>query len=400
MSDEQTVPAMDLKKFDVSYGRGFLPKSDPVMRLINLMESDYPRMISHLPKLLAAGRLSHFVGTLEEWDDEFLREVLSESEHSVWAMKRDVDFIVHGYVYENPKQRRDFIPANLARSLYRIAKILGVPPLQSYSTYALHNWYRIDPDGPIELGNIALIRNFWGGLDEEWFILPHVVIEAEAGPALAHIPIAQSEIVDAMPNPTAVLNALETIYKAQEKMLATLGRIPENCDPYIYYHRVRPFIHGWERNPMIYEGVEEYGGQPQRFFGETGAQSSIVPTLDAFLGIQHEQNELTRYLDGMLGYMPPKHRAFIAAVSAGPSVREYVLRSRSVAPGLAESYNHCVRSLYEFRALHLQYAQDYIFGQNEKSAHNPNKVGTGGTPMEYLGKHRDETLTHLIPQSP
>ena len=38
---------------------------------------------------------------------------------------------------------------------------------------------------PIELGNIALLQNFLGGMDEEWFILVHVDIEARAGSALA-----------------------------------------------------------------------------------------------------------------------------------------------------------------------------------------------------------------------
>ena len=62
----------------------------------------------------------------------------------------------------------------------------------SYASYALDNWRRLDPASPIELGNIALLQNFLGGLDEEWFVLVHVDIEAKAGKALAGSTIRNS----------------------------------------------------------------------------------------------------------------------------------------------------------------------------------------------------------------
>ena len=72
-----------------------------------------------------------------------------------------------------------------------------------------------------------------------------------------------------------------------------MNRMPEKCDPFIYYNRVRPYIFGWKNNPttpegVVYEGVEEYENTPQIFRGETGAQSSIVPMLDALLGVTKE----------------------------------------------------------------------------------------------------------------
>ena len=65
---------------------------------------------------------------------------------------------------------------------------------------------------------------------------------------------------------------------------------------------------------VIYEGVEAYGGRPQQFRGETGAQSSIVPALDAMLGVGHKEDALRTYLQEMRTYMPPAHRAFIEAL--------------------------------------------------------------------------------------
>ena len=55
-------------------------------------------------------------------------------------------------------------------------------------------------------------------------------------------------------------------------------------------HRVRLPMSGWKNNPalpkgLIYEGVST---EPVQLYGETGAQSSILHSFDATLGIQHE----------------------------------------------------------------------------------------------------------------
>jgi indoleamine 2,3-dioxygenase len=62
--------------------------------------------------------------------------------------------------------------------------------------------------------------------------------------------------------------------------------------------------------------------QPQQLYGETGAQSPILHALDAALGIRHEASSwLAAYLRDMRAHMPPAHRAFIARLEAGPSLR-------------------------------------------------------------------------------
>ena len=50
---------------------------------------------------------------------------------------------------------------------------------------------RLNDSQPIQLGNIVCLNNFLGGLDEEWFRLVHVEIEAKAAPALGSIQPAQ-----------------------------------------------------------------------------------------------------------------------------------------------------------------------------------------------------------------
>ena len=182
------------------------------------------------------------------------------------------------------------LPKVLALPWFQVGKLVGRPPILSYQSYASDNWRRLDPKGEVECGNIALLQCFLGGQDEEWFILIHIDIEKKAGRALKAIEDAQA--ATASRDADALENSLENLRASLAAMYQVLCRMPERCDPYVYFHRVRPYIFGWRNNPslpngVIYEGVEEYKGIGQKFRGETGAQSAIIPAMDAVLGIEH-----------------------------------------------------------------------------------------------------------------
>ncbi len=217
-----------------------------------------------------------------------------------------------------------------------VAQQLGRPPVLSYASYALHDWRRLDPQKFIELGNIVLLQNFLGGLDEEWFVLVHIEIEAKAGPGL--VGLVQAQNAAQANKGEKVLHGLRALATAQEAMRDAFLRMRERCDPYIYYSRVRPYIHGWKNSQalpegLVYEGVAAYEERPQQLRGETGSQSSIVPALDAGLGIQSADDPQTQYLNEMRDYMPPRHRAFLTAMEARVDVQQrpllYRLRPRS-----------------------------------------------------------------------
>ncbi|HKB00840.1 MAG TPA: hypothetical protein VKD90_01415, partial [Gemmataceae bacterium] len=96
-------------------------------------------------------------------------------------------FLASAYVNQVGEPRASVLPRNIAVPLARAARILGRPPILSYDGYALYNWKRFDPAGPIALGNIDTIQNFVHMYDEHWFILVHVEIEALAAGLLAAI---------------------------------------------------------------------------------------------------------------------------------------------------------------------------------------------------------------------
>lgn len=372
--------------FEISHERGFLPLEDPLNRLPEPFDA-WEDVALGLPKLLVSDQLHRTIRNLPP----FPTDAVNDSRERQRAMVL-LSYLGHAYVWGGSRPEL-ILPARLAVPWYQVAHSLSRPPVLSYSSYALHNFFRFDASREVECGNLGLIQNFLGGIDEEWFILIHVEIERKAAPAMAvlHDCLDAAEARDAEHLET-LLSQVQTSVSA---MHATLRRMPEHCEPFIYYHRVRPYIHGWKNHPdipdgVIYEGVEAYSERPQQFRGETGAQSAIVPSLDAMLGVGHKEDMLSSYLREMRTYMPPAHRAFIDSLETRVPVRSFV--ERAGRRSLTAVFNACVEALEGFRSLHMEYAASYIFRQAQTDAKNPHAVGTGGTPfMAYLKKHRDET---------
>jgi indoleamine 2,3-dioxygenase len=395
----KSLALLNLSDYEISPGQGFLPQ-DP---LSQLPDSPTLNHLGHeLPKLLSARTVRRFIDGLPQ---------LLPSIPSTWNMEdyraamRTLSFAGHAYIWEVPDQPAVKLPPQLAKPWHEIAQRLGRPPVLSYASYALDNWRRLDKSKPIKLDNIVLLQNFLGGLDEEWFVVVHIQIEREAGPGLAGLLRAMKGAAEDKHD--EVLLGLTSLASAQTAMRGTLLRMKERCDPYVYYNRVRPYIHGWKNSPSLpngldYEGVEAYAGQPQQFRGETGAQSSIVPCLDAGLGITHAPDPLTLYLQEMRDYMPPRHRAFLETLEKAtddhgrPLLAGYVRDRKIRMPHLWTAYCACIDLLAQFREIHIGYADSYIYRQHQSHDSNPTAVGTGGTPfMPYLQKHLDETKQAL-----
>jgi indoleamine 2,3-dioxygenase len=384
-----------LSDFDISAEQGFLPVAprEEVPDCAPLNDLGH-----ELSKLLSARKVRPCID-----GQQTLLSTIPPSwqEQDYRAAMRILSFAGHAYVWESPDHPAASLPPQLARPWYQVAQRLGRPPVLSYASYALDNWRRLDPSKPIALDNIVLIQNFLGGLDEEWFVVVHIQIERQAGSGLAGL--LQAMRGAAHDHAADVLTGLRALAAAQTEMRDTLLRMKERCDPYVYYTRVRPYIHGWKNSPtltegLLYAGVTAYGDRPQPFRGETGAQSSIVPCLDAGLGIKHAPDPLTVYLREMRDYMPPAHRTFLQSLEQAvddrgrPLLSGYVHDRKAQTPDIWTAYSACVDLLAQFREIHIGYADSYIHRQHQSHETNPTAVGTGGTPfMAYLQKHLDET---------
>ena len=385
------MKAVKISDFGITEEFGYLPAYEPAQSL-SAGNEEWDQYGKDLPKLLMGTNFRARVRALPSFNVAALK-----GEAEIQRAMLVLSYIGQAYQWSE-NSAATLMPSNLAKPWFEVGKLVGRPPILSYQSYASDNWRRFDKSGPIACGNIGLLQCFLGGQDEEWFILIHIEIEKKAGKALKAIEDAQAAVVGN--DADQVENALTNLRTALAAMYAVLDRMPERCDPYIYFHRVRPYIFGWRNNPslpdgVIYEGVDEYKGIGQKFRGETGAQSAIIPAMDGVLGIEHERDELREYLMEMRTYMPPKHVAFIEAVEAGPSVRNFVTSAQRSS--LTSVFNECVELVANFRAMHLEYAGRYIHAQAQATPGNPSAVGTGGTPfMTYLRKHRDETKKQTL----
>ena len=372
----------------------FFPKTPPIRYYKTKSKSllNLTNIASELPKLLLTNKVQTTINNLKK--DDFSVDLLinKENEKEINLAMAHLSFIAHAFIWGGKKPEK-ILPEVVSDPWVKLSKYLGRPPILSYASYCLDNWYKINDDKPIALDNVALINNFLGGVDEDWFVTIHVCIEDAASEAIDSA-YKLSKLHENSKTEEFLLN-LDRINNSLKKVNEIFSKMPEKCDPYIYYHRVRPYIFGTKDNPDLKKGLiyeNQYNNEPQFFRGETGAQSSIIPFLDGALGIEHTNDNLRHYLNEMRDYMPPNHRKMIEDVEVTSNAKELIYRSKK----LIQKYNSCLEEIRKFRAQHLEYAATYIHKQaqvsNSFGSGGSTVRGTGGTPfMKYLKKHRDET---------
>ena len=374
--------------------QGFLPSKVPAHSYSVQSEpcARIEEICSNLPKLLLTGKVQETINKLSDIDLSIDDLLINSASQDLKLAMSHLSFIAHAYIWGD-NIPNDSIPRVLANPWVKVAENQGRPPILSYASYCLDNWFLVDQNAPISLENVGLINNFLGGVDEDWFVTIHVCIEDAASDAIAAC--AEIAMLEIGSPELEVKAPLEQIIMSMKKVNKIFARMPEKCDPYIYYHRVRPFIFGTKDNPdlkngLIYKG--EFDNKPQFFRGETGAQSSIIPSLDGALQIGHTKDHLRHYLNEMRDYMPPKHRAFMSTLEKNSQIKKLIKDSEQ----LTHLYNECLEEIRIFRSMHLEYAGTYIHKQaqieNPFGRGGSTITGTGGTPfMAYLKKHRDET---------
>ena len=270
-------------------------------------------------------------------------------------------FLVQAYVWGAEPPAR---PAARARRPDRGA---GRPARRSsrllqYSGYVLDNWGMLDRAKGVSLDNIYMIQKFAAGTDEAWFVLVHVAIEARAGAALALFAPADRRGGERRCGPGGK-SCLGGSWRSGPKSTRSSTACPSNAIPTSISAGSGPTSTAGRtiRRSAAASSTRassDSGDAPQAFRGQTGSQSSIVPSMDALLGVGHAADPLRAYLDELHIYRPPGHRRFIDDVRAQSDVRAFV--KRSGRKGLTEAYNAAVQAVADFRSRHLEYAASYI----------------------------------------
>lgn len=276
------------------------------------------------------------------------------------------------------------LPANVAQPFCAAARKLGQHPFLEYHyAYALGNYRLIDPELPAEqlmhYSNLGMACSFSGTPDEVGFIQLHTHIVSHTGPMLKcmgrALHAAEAGLLQDLRVSLRDLNGVLCEINGTRRLMWEASRHER-------YNDFRIFIMGIKGNGaifgdgVIYEGVEELGGEPQNFCGQTGAQDDTIPTCDIFAGVvdHYPTNSLTEALKEFRHYRPVVVQSFFKDLEQ--KVRESgLLGTVRADPESALWLASVVDQIYQFRNGHWQFVQKYIM------ANTDHPVATGGTPV-------------------
>lgn len=322
-----------------------------------------------------------------------------------------------------------------------------MPPVATYAAVCLWNFKPLFVDESIDnLENLATLTTFTGSIDESWFYLVSVAIEARGG---STIPLMLRAIEAARRNDSkTVTRCLEDMAETLEELVGLLQRMHDGCDPQVFYHRIRPFLAGSKNmaeaglpNGLIYEdgsGREEF----QQYSGGSNAQSSIIQFFDIVLGVEHRPTGEKKdhavkpeahahshaprhgFVLEMRNYMPGPHKRFLEEVEKVSNLPNYV-NGRKDNHSLTIAFDSCLAMLTALRNVHLNIVSRYIIIKSRESrslersespnVQRPKKMdiasasnaregeqkgelkGTGGTALvSFLKQARDETSENAV----
>ncbi|KAI8618651.1 Indoleamine 2,3-dioxygenase [Chytriomyces sp. MP71] len=407
-----------LKDYDIHPVTGFLPSDPlPLTRLPKFYEA-WELVLDDLQRLLLAGRLRDKVRSLPTLEDM-----------SHLTSRRDWQ-----RAYLIPSVGKKKVPKCIAIPWLKVCDYLEVKPIVTYASVCLYNFKLLDPTAPWDLSNLCILHTFSCSMDEAWFFLVSIAIEAAGAPALPAIVRALHAVEN--DDTKSLMEALAVIADVTEKITVLLKRMYEKTDAHIFFNRVRPYMNGWEKaenmpDGVLYEGVlSATNGVPNgkvtdlgvygKYAGGSAGQSSLIHVLDCVLDVVHkpmpgsDRKKMINFIHEMRNYMPGSHRRFIEAVTDSYSIKgadyiESLPRRSSGASELTSLFNRCVEGMKSFRNTHIQMVSVYIVSQANKrkdvgNAGIPAQVqterlqngllarGTGGTNLiPFLKQSRDET---------
>ncbi|KAH6571481.1 hypothetical protein BASA50_000653 [Batrachochytrium salamandrivorans] len=421
-----------LDSYDIHPVTGFLSTPPPLKRLPAYFDP-WEDILDNLHQLLVASALRTRVAMLSTLDESRLQG------RREWQRAYLVlSFIAHSHIIGVPNidTIESILPKCIAVPWFAVAKKLAVKPVISYSSVDLNNWYLLNPDGPLDLSNIAIRHTFTGTVDEAWFYLIPLAIEAAGAPSIQALVRAQQAILNK--DNATLLSCLTVIADSTEEMASLIKRMYEKCDVNIFWTRFRYYSGGSKNskvvpNGIFYEGVTEMDefvntdtaipkslvGTWRRYAGASAGQSPIIHTLDVGLDIHHAvidcpaktslgvpvthptsvnpMLEMREYISGL-------HQDFLHTLANGPSIRDHVASLLPQNNSAAEQFNRAVGNIKAFRDAHIRLTAVYIVLQEKKAAAAAGltavsaSVGTGGTDLvPFLKQTRNETVDALIP---
>lgn len=370
-----TIPKPE--DFDVSPENGFLAAAAPLESLTDPYYAPWEYVIKNLQGLMLSKRLREVIDKMPLLSTESLSgEPQWRRAYSLLA------FITHAYIWAGGKPK-EWVPPSIAIPFRAICDHLELPLVATYAGLVLWNWKPIfDAERADTLANLDMIDTFTGSLDEKWFYLISVAFEAR-GASLIPLMLHAIEGADRGERDT-VADCLRSFAERLEELGGLLTRMHDNCDPHVFYHRLRPYLAGSKNmaDAGLPNGVIFDDGGPinkQRYVqysGGSNAQSSLIQFFDIVLSVEHRPTGQTQqraqdahskkpsrpsdnFITDMRKYMPGPHARFLRAVEKVANIRAFV-QENSHDHQLTVAYDACLVMLSALRDTHMQIVSRYI----------------------------------------
>ncbi|KAL7805409.1 Indoleamine 2,3-dioxygenase [Trichoderma aethiopicum] len=430
-------PIPVLADYGISPTHGFLPGTLPLTRLPDPYYNKWEAIVANLQALILSRRLRGVIDRLP------VLSTVGLEHDAEWRRAYSLlCFMAHGYIWGGDAPA-DRLPPQISIPLLDVSRRLEVPPVATYAAVCLWNFKPLFMDEDIDsLENLATLFTFTGAIDESWFYLVSVAIEARGAPIMSLMLTAFAAARQG--DSATVTRCLRAFAERLTDLTSILQRMHESCDPVIFYNRIRPFLAGSKNMAeaglpfgVIYDdgtGNDAY----RQYSGGSNAQSSLIQFFDIALGIQHRPTGEKRgdsssssesdhhrgrsgsarhnFIQDMRNYMPGPHARFLEDVSRVANVREYVEEHADDAQ-LCLAYDACLAMLSAFRDKHIAIVTRYVITPSRqmrarsrsrspevarraplnlavasRKGEGKNQKGTGGTALiPFLKQARDET---------
>ncbi|KAG9070733.1 hypothetical protein KI688_008273 [Linnemannia hyalina] len=379
-SPTDLLPVPVLEDYDVSPVTGFVPHDQPLSRLPQAYFQPWEETMDQLNHLIDSRQLR---AKVDQWPvlDVAQLTTLRERQRAYVVL----GFVAHSYIWGSGLDVSQHIPEPLAVPWVAVSDILDIAPVLTYASNDLWNWKLKDPKGPFELENLETLATMTGTKDEDWFDIVSVAIEIAAGPAFKALIDAIHAVRE--DNIRTVIECLHLAHVHLDKVSKLLPRMFENCNPAVFYWKIRKYLAGSEGtanlglfNGLQYNGVNN-NNERRHYMGATAGQSSVFPALDYFFGVTHHdldnqsghKSAPNALLLKMRGFMPAPHRAFLDHLAQTANLRPYVLSKTANddpegqdVKELISIYDACVHCIKLFRDNHIQIVTRYILTQAKR----------------------------------
>ncbi|KAK4557097.1 hypothetical protein LTR86_006078 [Recurvomyces mirabilis] len=381
----QRSPLPRPEDYDVSPVNGFLSAEPPLQSLTDPYYEPWEHIVKNLQGLILSKRLHEVVDRLPILSTDKLSDLAEwRRAYSVLA------FIAHAYIWGGERPM-EWVPPPLTIPFIATCAHLELPPVATYAGLVLWNWKPLFEDERVDtLANLDMIDTFTGSLDEKWFYLVSVAIEARGAPL---IPLMLRAIEAAKDGDRPTLTeCLRTFAERLDELGGLLQRMYDNCDPHVFYHRLRPFLAGSKNmaDAGLPNGVIFDDGGPMnkqryvQYSGGSNAQSSLIQFFDVALSVEHRPTGTKHsdtyfdhgkkkpsapepsFIHEMRKYMPGPHARFLAEVEKVANIRQFVQENRRDR-SLAVSFDACLAMLSAFRDKHIQMVSRYIIIKSQEA---------------------------------